>query len=255
MLTIVGMTLLAGYSAVAVAAFSLQRSIIFPVPPEALQPKRMTLLRLSDSVVAIARPAREGQPTVAFFHGNAVQLADAEWLGDQLAELGIGFFAVEFPGYGLAAAAGGPSEQGCYSAAEIALTFLEKSTPRGQIVLLGQSLGTGVAVEMAARGHGSKLILVTPYTSIPQMAAELFWFLPTRLLVRDSFDNLGKAKRLSLPVLIIHGTADEVVPTRMGQALAKEFPRAELMRVEGAHHNDLIDRSEVLIRIADFARR
>jgi pimeloyl-ACP methyl ester carboxylesterase len=250
-LTIAIVTLAVAYVGVLIAAFAGQRKILFPVPAGAHAPKRATLLRLEGGAVALSKPAAAGEPTVVYFHGNAMQLADSEWLGEQLE--GVGFMAVEYPGYGLAASPEGPSEAGCYAAAETALKHLEATVPRDQIVLFGQSLGTGVAVEMAKRGHGARMILATPYTSITAIAGELLWFLPTRLLVRDPFDSLSKAKALSLPVLIVHGSADEVVPTAMGRALANEFPHAELMIVEGAHHNDLVDRPEVLARISAFA--
>lgn len=108
-----------------------------------------------------------------------------------------------------------------------------------QVALVGISLGTGVAAEMAVRGRAASLILVSPYTSITAMAARVVPFLPTRWVCPDRFDTLSKAPRLRVPTLVIHGDSDEVVPFAMGQQVAAAIPGATLRVVRGAHHNDL----------------
>jgi pimeloyl-ACP methyl ester carboxylesterase len=107
---------------------------------------------------------------------------------------------------------------------------------------------------MALRGRGARLVLISPYTSIPAVASEVVPWAPTRLLVRDRFDTLAKAPGIQVPVLIVHGTEDEVVPYRMGEALSRAFPHARLRPVAGAHHNDVADPEVVLAEIAAFAR-
>ena len=109
-------------------------------------------------------------------------------------------------------------------------------------MLFGESLGTGVAAEMAARGRGAALVLVTPYTSIPDIGEHLtsrFPILPVRLLMREQFATLEKAPRIAVPALVLHGTDDEVVPFAMGQRVAAALPRGRLVSVPGGHHNDL----------------
>ena len=122
-------------------------------------------------------------------------------------------------------------------------------------MLQGQSLGSGVAVELALRGHGSRLVLISPYTSIPDLAGKVVWLSPFRWLVRDRFDTRAAAPRIPMPVLIIHGTDDEVVPFWMGEVLAKTFAKATFLPLENAHHNDLWEehRAEVTSAIAKFA--
>jgi uncharacterized protein len=246
---VIALTILVlGYVAIAAAAFVFQRRLIFPAPFPAREPTR-GLIR-GDGFIAMHFP---GTPTIVHLHGNAEQLSSSEWLAARFVEKGFGFYAVEYPGYGLAV--GTPvSEVAIYSAVEAALIALEKTVPKEQLVLLGQSLGSGVAVEMAKRGHGSKLMLVSPYTSMGDVAAGVLPFLPARLLVRDKFDSASKAKDVSVPVLVIHGSDDEVVPSSMGRALAPMFPNAKLQIVEGAHHNDLISRPDVLDSLQHFAR-
>lgn len=245
---IVVSTLVLSYVAIVAAVFVLQRSLLFPAPTGARAPSQ-GLIR-DKGFIAMRLP---GPKTVVHFHGNAEQLSDTEWLGRKFVDQGLGFYAVEYPGYGLAASTP-VSEAAIYSAAEAALVELEKTVPKELIVLEGQSLGTGVAVEMARRGHGSKLVLLSAYTSIPDVAAGVLPFLPTRLLVRDRFETASKAQGLSLPVLLIHGSEDEIIPTGMSRSLAKLFPNATLRIVDGAHHNDLIRRPEVLEALAAFAR-
>lgn len=248
MLVIIAVTVVVTYLALMTALFAFQRKLIFPAPVSDRAPAR-GLVR-GEGFVAMHYP---GTPTVVHLHGNAEVLWHSEWLAQKYAERGLGFYAVEYPGYGLSAAA--PlSEDAICAAVEAALVALEKTVPKDQLVLQGQSLGTGVAVEMAKRGHGSKLILVSPYTSIADVAADAVPFFPARWLVRDRFMTAEKAKDVALPVLIVHGTQDEVIPVAMGKTLGGLFPHARVMLVEGAHHNDLIDRAEVIEAMTAFAR-
>jgi uncharacterized protein len=173
-----------------------------------------------------------------------------------LQRAGLGAYAVEYPGYGLAAGAL-LDEASVYSAAEASLRHLiELGVPRASIVLQGQSLGSGVAVEMARRGYGARLVLISPYTSIVDLAALVAPFLPVRWLVRDRYDTERKAPAITVPALAIHGTDDEVVPYRMGKRIAELLPNAELVSVPGGRHNDVFnnDRIDVLSTIVAFAR-
>jgi fermentation-respiration switch protein FrsA (DUF1100 family) len=145
--------------------------------------------------------------------------------------LGYGVLAVEYPGYG--AAPGKTSETSIYESAEAALKWLGQR----RVILSGQSLGSGVAVEMARRGFGEKLVLISPYTSMADVAAFHFPWLPVRLLLKHKFDSASK--KVEQPVLIIHGTDDEVVPFALGEKLSKHFPRARFIPIQGAHHNDI----------------
>ena len=246
MVLVVLATLLIGYLAIVAALFAFQRKLIFPAPQGDRAPAQ-GLVR-GDGFFALHSP---GTPTVVHLHGNAEALWHSEWLAQRYAEQGLGFYAIEYPGYGLAAATP-VSEEAIYGTVEKAIRAL--NVPKEQLILQGQSLGSGVAVEMAKRGYGSRLILVAPYTSIADVAAEAFPLLPARWLVRDRFDSAWKAKDLTLPVLLVHGSEDEVIPTHMARTLAKIFPNATLQIVDGAHHNDLIDRPEVIDALTAFSR-
>jgi len=178
-------------------------------------------------------------PVVVYFHGNDVVMGDVQWMARELLQRSLGVVLVEYRGYGLSAGIA-PSEEGLYADAEAVLAAL---TADGigpeRIALLGESLGTGVAVEMAARGRGSSLVLLTPYTSITDAAARFAPGLPVKLLMSERFDSLSKAPRVRAPALVIHGTRDAIVPYAMGRKLAQSLPRARLITVEGGGHNDL----------------
>ena len=250
-----------GYLGLMGLAFAVQRSVLFPAPRSALQepPQRPGFRRISPPggpvVDVLHLPAAPGQPTMVHFHGNGEQIASLQELGEALNAHGLGFMAVEYPGY--ATNPGTPTEQGLYQAAEVALADLRASGVGPEsTVLSSRSVGGGVAVEMAKRGHGARMVLLAPFTSVVDMANLAFPFLPTRLLVRDRFDNAAKAPGISIPVLILHGDQDEIIPVEMGQRLGRLFPRATMETIPGAHHNDLLEQTwpALVDRVAAFAR-
>jgi len=223
-----------------------QTSLIFPAPPRAREPAYPENLVKTPEATFLYF---EGKRVVVWFHGNGEDLADAVPMVSLLRTLGVGVLAVEYPGYGVAG--GTPSEQGAYAAAESALSWLrtERGVDDARVVLLGQSLGSGVATEMARRGHGARLVLISPFTSVAEMARRVFPFFPARF-VRHRFDTLSKAASISMPVLILHGTEDEVVPFSMGERLAAAFPQAWLVQIPGGQHNDLLTLHAIAVREA-----
>ena len=261
MLFIVGSTLGAGYLAIALAAFVLQRSMIYPAPAAAREPKfaGATLLKIpapdGTTVFALHLPAPPGAATVVHFHGNAEQLADGVPLASLYGAAGLGFYEIEYPGYGLASAQKS-TETAIYAAAEAGLAHLNGPlhVGRATVVLQGWSLGTGVAVEMARRGLGARLVLVSPCTSIAALGRTLLPFLPTESLALDRFDNAAKAPSLALPTLVIHGTADEVIPVEMGRRMGALIPGATVRLVDRAHHGDVFDHPGVTEELVAFAR-
>lgn len=248
------------YVALSAIVGASYRALLFPAPRAVIEPalSGAELLRISSEhgeLVALHASAKPGEPTIVFFHGNGEDLADTVMLGRELFDAGVGFCAVEYPGYGLARSQKA-SEPALYAAAEVALAELERRGVRAEsVVLVGQSLGSGVATELAARGHGAGLVLIAPFTSIPAVARRFAPFLPLDLLLRDRFDNLAKAPRIVVPTLVVHGDRDEVVPFEMGRALSEHLPSAELHVVEGAGHNDLYVKDPGLVRkLSSFAR-
>ncbi|NUP12430.1 MAG: alpha/beta hydrolase [Polyangiaceae bacterium] len=215
-------------------------------------------LTASDGVKvhALELPAPGADKTVVYFHNNRETIDVRADLARNLRKRGFGVLLVEYRGYGRSAD-GSACEEGLYLDAEAALDMLEaRGETSERIVLWGTSLGTGVAAEMARRGRGAHLVLMTPYTSIPDLVTEAVPVLPASLLVPDHFDTLAKARQIHVPTLVIHGNADEIVPFWMGARLSDEIPNAHLVLIEGGNHGDLFARGgdDLLARVQAFAR-
>ncbi len=203
-----------------------------------------------DGVVVRALELRAPSATsavVVHFHNNRERAEHSAEVAQELAARGLGVVLVEYRGYGVATNAS-PSEGGVYADAEAVLDMLAaRGVGPERIVLWGTSLGTGVAAEMARRGRGGRLVLVSPYTSIPDLVTDVVPFVPASLLLADHFDTLAKAPSIAIPTLIIHGDADEIVPFRMGERVTAAIPGARLLRVAGGHHGDLLQRAHTSI--------
>lgn len=225
--------------------FALQRKIIFHAPPPRdVDPAAGALVRgvspQGRPVVALWSPGPEGAPVVVYFHGNGMQLADCVDVVTVLRRQRWGAMAVEYPGYGPLAHVA-PSETALMDVARGAMAMLRGplGVPPSRTVLLGQSLGTGVASALATPDVASRVVLMTPFRSLPEVAAERFPWFPVRWIMLDRFDTMSRAASITLPVLVIHGTHDEIVPYAHGVAVSQRVPHARLVTVRGAMHNTL----------------
>ncbi|MCB9738617.1 MAG: alpha/beta hydrolase [Deltaproteobacteria bacterium] len=243
-----------------VALFALQRKLVFMPPRPAPIDARdgIEALRVGwrgGTIPALWLPAAPGAPTLVYLHGNAEQVAGLNRLARRVHGLGLGFFAPEYPGYGLSEGDGvGQDTAVEASAAAIAALLARADAPRGPIVLFGRSLGSGVACQLASRGIGDALVLVSPFTSVADRAAELYPWVPVRWLLRDPFDSAAVAAQIGIPTWIVHGDADQVIPVAMGRALAAAISGAKVEIVVGAGHNDILRKDGVLEALAAFAR-
>jgi uncharacterized protein len=162
-------------------------------------------------------PPRDGRPVILYFHGNGGALRYRVERFRKLTKEGLGLVAVEYRGY--AGSEGSPSEAGLFADAEAAYTFAANRYRPEQIVPWGESLGTGVAVYLAAEKSVGRVILEAPFTSAAAVAAERYWFMPVRLLMKDQFRSDERIGNVTAPVLILHGTNDRVVPYAMGEQM------------------------------------
>jgi pimeloyl-ACP methyl ester carboxylesterase len=235
----------AAYAVLCIGARGTYRRYVYPAPPPhppELEAGERLVLRAADGAPAHAiwfAPPPGGR-VVAYFHGNGGLADDETPLGVELVRRGLGALLVEYRGYGSSAGSPPPSEAGLYLDAEAAL---DEAAKRGagpdRIALWGTSLGTAVAAEMARRGRGSSLVLVSPFTSLPAVASRVTWWLPTSLLLPDRFDTLGKAGDIRVPTLVAHGDCDEVVPFEMGRSVARAIAGARFLPIAGAMHGDV----------------
>jgi fermentation-respiration switch protein FrsA (DUF1100 family) len=197
---------------------------------------------------------RSGAPVVLFLHGNAGDIGNHLPFAKFLITAGYGLLALEYRGYG--GNPGSPSEAGLTDDARAAFAFLKtQGIPDGRVVLFGESLGTGVAVAMAAEHPVHAMILRSPYTSISDVAAVAFWYLPARWLVRDRFDALAKISRNKAPLFAFHGDRDTLIPITLGRQLfdAAVEPKTWLA-IEGVGHND-VQTPEAERAVLDFLAR
>jgi fermentation-respiration switch protein FrsA (DUF1100 family) len=191
-------------------------------------------------------PRSSADPCLVYFHGNAESAAQNLDLAELNAAHGWGLLLVEYRGYG--GMPGSPTETGLYADAEAALASLTRAgIPASRVILVGRSLGTGVAVEMACRGRGQALVLISAYTSMVEMGRSVAGFLAP-LAVADRFDNAAKVGALRLPALVLHGARDEVVPYAMGLEIARRLPGARFVAIPNAGHNDLPSPALLLAR-------
>ena len=179
-------------------------------------------------------------------HGNGGDVAHRTHLLRALSPAGIDVLVFDYRGYGLSGDAA-PSEEGLYRDGRAALSWLLQRTQRpvGRVLLYGESLGCGVAIELA-RGLSPQapraLVLESPFTSLADAAAANYPWLPVRLLLRERYDNLAKIRDLHVPLLVMHGTRDSIVPIEQGRKIAAAAAEpVRFVAVEGEGHNDVWD--------------
>jgi uncharacterized protein len=183
-------------------------------------------------------PASAG--ALLYLHGNAGNLS---MRGDTVLRLrdalDLSVLIIDYPGFGKSP--GKPTEEGCYRAADAAYDWLtdEQHIAPGAIVLFGKSLGGGVATYLASRKDHRVLALVKTYTTLPDVAATIYPWLPVRLLMHNRFDSLSRIASCHRPVFVAHGTADELIPFTLGQRLyeAANDPK-EFFAMPDHGHND-----------------
>jgi len=182
---------------------------------------------------------RETAPwTVIVFHGNAGNLAVQAALMEPFEAMGLQVLLFDYRGYGLST--GSPSEAGLLADGEAAAEYVTTNlgVPAARTVFYGKSLGTGVAVLLAARRPPGRLILESSFDSMVSVARAHYPWLPVRTLLRDRYDAASAIGAVRCPILFVHGGADEIVPIRLGRALYEcaAGPK-RFLEVPGALHN------------------
>lgn len=181
---------------------------------------------------------RQDRPVILYFHGNGGALRDRVERFHKLIRDGFGLVALEYRGYG--GNTGTPSEAGLIADAEAAYAFAAARYPARQIVLWGESIGTGVAVALATRKPVGRVILEAPFTSAVAVAAAHYWYLPVGLLMKDQFRSDELIGKVTAPVLILHGAHDQVVPFGMGERMFElTVAPKHIVRFLDGDHQDL----------------
>ena len=183
-------------------------------------------------------PAPNARLTLAHFHGNAGNIGDRLEMLRLLHALDVNVLLFDYRGYGQSE--GAPSEAGLYRDAEAVWAYLTGTlgiAPQA-IVIHGQSMGGAPAAWLAARKTPAALVVESAFTSVPDMAAKLYPWLPGKYLSRLKLDTRGELAKARCPVLVIHSRGDEIVPFSMGEALhaAAAGPKA-FVALDGAHND------------------
>lgn len=184
-------------------------------------------------------PTSPGEPVVLVCHGNGGNISHRLDLYAALLDLNLNVLAFDYRGYGRSE--GRPTEAGTYADAEAAYRWLEgRGFAATNILALGESLGGGVATELAARRRLGGLMLQSTFTSVPDIGAEFFPWLPVRTLGTISYDNRAKLPGLKLPVLVMHGREDTIIPFAHGERLFAAANEPRLFRELRGDHNDTL---------------
>jgi hypothetical protein len=238
-----------GYGGLLALMYVFQRSLLYFPDPKRTPPALAglpqaaeVLLRSPDGKMLIVWTVapRGRSPVVVYFHGNAGALdLRAERFGKIIAN-GAGLVALSYRGYG--GSTGAPTEAGLICDARAAYDYAAAHYPGHRLVLWGESLGTAMAVAVAAEHDVGGLILDAPFTSIADVGAAAYPFVPVRLLLKDSFHSDRRIGRVRAQVLVLHGERDSIVPIGLGErlfALANEPKR--MVRYPQGGHLDLDD--------------
>lgn len=182
------------------------------------------------------RAAALGRPTILYFHGNGADWQSSIVATDRMVPAGYGVLAAEYRGY--RGNPGTPGEEGLYRDGRAAIAFLhEQGVGADRLVIIGNSIGGGVATKIASEVQPAALVLISPFASLRQLVSEKLWWAPTALLLRDTYDNEAALAEVNSPVLVMHGTADTLIPDAHGRQLAESRPGTELAIFEGIGHD------------------
>jgi fermentation-respiration switch protein FrsA (DUF1100 family) len=236
------------YASMCAYLYFNQRNIIYhpqtrikePATYELKDVKTITL-RTSDNIIVEAwykRPKKD-QLVMVYLHGNTGNISDRSAKLKIFLKKDIGMIAVSYPGYGHSE--GKPSEEGLYNAARASIKYLidNEDVKLENIYIYGESLGTGVAVQMATEFKVRALVLEAAYTSMIDLAAKKYPYMPVKLLLKDKFESIKKIGNVHMPLLMFHGYKDDVVPIEEAQELleASNIPNSSYY-FESVGHSD-----------------
>ncbi|HSZ67489.1 MAG TPA: alpha/beta hydrolase [Xanthobacteraceae bacterium] len=247
------------YVALAATVYFAQRSLMyFPdtahvAPADAGLPEanEVPLTAVDGTQIHVWHVApRDNKPVIIYFHGNGGSLPGRVDRFRRLIKDGIGLVGVEYRGYG--GSGGTPTEQGLIADAQAAYAFATARYPVSQIVVWGESLGSGVAVALAAEKPVGRVILEAPFTSTEAVGARHYWYLPVRFLMKDQFRSDERIGKVTAPLMIMHGVLDRTVPYAMGEEMFElaNKPKHIVRFLDGGHED--LDSHGALDAVARF---
>jgi fermentation-respiration switch protein FrsA (DUF1100 family) len=253
------------YAGLALVGFLAQRRLLYFPDPVRTPPAAVGLANVAERiiqtpdgqrVVAWYGKARPGRPTLLYFHGNGGSLAIRAPRIARFMDEGWGVYMMTYRGYG--GSTGSPSEAANIADARLAYAALVKEgVAPGSIIAYGESLGTGIAVRLAAELPVAGVILDAPYTSIVDVAAHAYPLVPVRLILRDRYETTRYIAGIKAPLLVLHGEHDGVVPVAMGREIARLAPEPKrLVIFPNGHHSDLyVDGNNAIAAVRSWINR
>ncbi|HEY2231368.1 MAG TPA: alpha/beta fold hydrolase [Xanthobacteraceae bacterium] len=251
--------LLVGYAGVVALLYVMQRALMYFPGVERISPAAAGLPAAEDALLDVADgervvawhlPPRGDRPVVLYLHGNGGHLGHRAERFRALTADGTGLVAVDYRGYG--GSTGHPTEAGLVIDAESVYAFAAARYGAEKIAVWGESLGSGVAVALAAERPVRRLVLEAPFTSAADLAARQYPFVPVRWLMKDQFRSDLRIPKVTARILVLHGARDQIVPIQYGErlfGLAQE-PKRFLRFSEGQHED--LDRFGALAAVKDF---
>ena len=192
--------------------------------------------------------------TILYFHGNAGDLTNRVHKLNELNKLDVNILIISWRGF--SGNQGKPTEKNLYNDARKAVEWLnETGVTNKNIILYGESLGTGVATELGQNNSFSGIVLESPFTSIADAAKIYYPYLPVNLLLKDRYDSIKKIKNIEIPILIMHGKKDDIVPFFMGEKLYQmaNEPKFKYFSEDDDHmmefNDDLLNAIKVTLNI------
>ncbi|HVI91159.1 MAG TPA: alpha/beta fold hydrolase [Dongiaceae bacterium] len=233
------------YVGICVTVYFIQETLLYhpdramPSPQEAgMANTEIVHLKTSDGENLVAwwiPPRTPDKPVILYLHGNGGNISYRTGRFSQITADGSGLLALSWRGFGTST--GTPTEAGLMTDARTAYDYLKTKTTPDHIVLMGESLGTGIAVHLATEVPVNSIILDSAYSSILDIAETRFDWLPVSLLLRDQYQAIAMAKSVQVRVYQVHCVGDPLIPIRFARALNAQFPNhAELIEAPGGYH-------------------
>jgi hypothetical protein len=239
------------YGIAVLALFVFQRRLTYPTGTAAYYDAAATgladlkeiKLETLDGTRLIAwwSPAVAGKPTLLYFHGNASALLNRLPRIERFSAAGYGVFMPAYRGY--SGSGGSPSEELLIADSQLAYDYLrDAGINADDIVLYGESLGTGVAIQLAGLRPVAGIVLDAPYTSLPDVAKRAYSFAPVQTFMTERFESSRHIKQVDAPILVMHGALDQTIPIEVGRELFDLAPEPKrFVALKGAGHSNIYD--------------
>ena len=251
------------YLLILVLLFAFQRSLLYLPSRGALEPGDYGVpemdrveVRTQDGLRLEAwyHKSDNRKQTILYLHGNGGHIGHRSQKIKHYLKNGYGVLLLSYRGYG--SNSGNPTEKNLYKDGRAALDFLkERDISLSETVIYGESLGTGVAIELAQNIKINCLLLEAAFPSMSQVAGHHYFYVPTSILLKDRFESLNKIEKVISPIYFVHGEKDRIVPWKYGNLLYQAAPEPkELLLLPNAGHNDLYEFG-ASTRIINFIER